>query len=425
MLLNLYRKAYGGISRPVWLLALVMLVNRSGTMVIPFMTVYLTRQLHFTLGQAGLVMSLFGVGSIAGAYLGGRLTDRIGHYFVQINALILGGLGFIALGQLQTLSQLCIGIFLLSLIAETFRPANGAAIANYSNNENRTRAYSLNRLAVNLGWSIGPLLGGFLATLGWDYLFWVDGLTCIAAGVVLLLFLPRPAAANNSATEPDYAVSILPKQSAYRDKTYLWFIFFVVFNAIAFFQFFFVVPVYFRQVLGLSEFQIGLSMSLNGLLIVAVEMLLVYRLDGRRNPLTYIIGGVLLNGLAFLLMNIFAGFVVAAVLTCVLAITFGEMLSMPFMNAYWASRANDRNRGQYAGLYSMAFSVAHILAPTVGAQVGQRAGFTVLWYLIAGSCGISALGFWWLSRRAQPQPEPLPDSPPRLELDMDIAFNPD
>ena len=421
-MLTLYRNAYGGISRPVWLLALVMLVNRSGTMVIPFMTVYLTRQLHFSLGQAGFVMSLFGVGSIAGAYIGGRLTDRIGHYPVQITALTLGGLGFIGLGQLHTLPQISIGIFLLSLTAETFRPANGAAIAQYSTDDNRTRAYSLNRLAVNLGWSIGPVVGGFLATIGWNYLFWVDGLTCISAALVLWLFLPRPAALSKAAPSSAAKDATGPAQSAYRDTTYLWFILFTTFNAVAFFQFFFVVPVYFRQSLGLNEFAIGLAMSLNGLLIVALEMLLVYRLDGRRSPLVYIIYGVLLNGLAFLLMNLFVGYVVAAVLTCVLAITVGEMLSMPFMNTFWANRANDGNRGQYAGLYSMSYSMAHILAPAVGTQVAQRAGFMTLWFLIAGCCGVSALGFWWLSRQATSHPTAdLTPSP----LTLNTAATPD
>ncbi len=422
-MLKLYRNAYGGIPRPVWLLALVMLVNRSGTMVIPFMTVYLTRQLHFSLVQAGLVMSLFGVGSIAGAHIGGRLTDRIGHYPVQVTALLLGGLGFIGLGQLHTLPQISIGIFSLSLLAETFRPANGAAIAQYSTDENRTRAYSLNRLAVNLGWSIGPVVGGFLATIGWEYLFWVDGLTCISAALVLWLFLPRPAKLPQSAThQPDGEPVTVSAQSAYRDTTYLWFVLFTTFNAIAFFQFFFVVPVYFRQSLGLNEFEIGLAMSLNGLLIVALEMLLVYRLDGRRSLLVYIVYGVLLNGLAFLLMNLFVGSVIAAVLTCVLAITFGEMLSMPFMNTFWANRANDRNRGQYAGLYSMCYSMAHILAPTVGTQVAQRAGFMTLWFLIAGCCGVSALGFWWLSRRETLTQVP---SLPISALTLNTAATPD
>lgn len=397
-MLKLYRNAYGGIPRPIWLLSLVMLINRSGTMVIPFMSVYLTQQLHFTLGQAGFVMSLFGLGAIAGAYVGGRLTDRFGPYVVQLSSLGLGGLGFIGLGQLHTLPQLSLGVFGLSLVAEALRPANSAALAQYSTDENRTRAYSLNRLAVNLGWSVGPLAGGLLATIGWNYMFWADGLTCLSAGVVLYWFLPHAPSVNQTAGA-DAAPGDVSLRSAYRDKWYLWFILFTTVNALAFFQFFFVVPVFFREKLGLNEAQIGLTMSLNGILIVAFEMLLVYRLEGKRNPLTYVCYGVLLNGLSFLLLSVSSEFAVVGVLGAVLAVTFGEMLSMPFMNAFWANRANDRNRGQYAGLYAISYSVAHVLSPTLGTQVAQQVGFPALWLLIAGCCGLSALGFWWLMGR--------------------------
>src|SRR4029079_11545455 len=119
----------------------------------------------------------FGFGSILGSYLGGRLTDRFGHYHVQVLSLLLNGIFFILLGQMHTLVQFAICIFVLSSLGESFRPANSAAIAVYSNETNRIRCYSLNRLAVNLGWAIGPAIGGILASMDYQLLFWVDGLT--------------------------------------------------------------------------------------------------------------------------------------------------------------------------------------------------------------------------------------------------------
>jgi predicted MFS family arabinose efflux permease len=136
----LYRNAYSGLSAPVWWLALVLFVNRSGTMVIPFLTVYLTTKLHYTIGQAGIIMGLFGAGAMLGGFLGGKLTDRIGFYPVQFTSLILNGVMFIVLGQMRTLWQLGICIFVLSSLGESFRPANAAAIAWYSDPENRTRS---------------------------------------------------------------------------------------------------------------------------------------------------------------------------------------------------------------------------------------------------------------------------------------------
>jgi MFS family permease len=129
---QLYRNAYSGLSRQMWWLALVMFINRSGTMVIPFLTVYLTSK-GYTLAQAGYVMAAFGCGSILGGYLGGRLTDRFGYYYVQVFSLLLNGILFIVLGQMQTLLQFMICIFVLSSLGESFRPANSAAVAAYSN----------------------------------------------------------------------------------------------------------------------------------------------------------------------------------------------------------------------------------------------------------------------------------------------------
>ncbi|MEO6639035.1 MAG: MFS transporter, partial [Ginsengibacter sp.] len=96
---SLYKKAYGGLSPGTWWLSLVMLVNRSGTMVVPFMTIYLTQHYGVSIGKAGFVMSIFGLGAIAGALLGGKLVDVVGYYYVQIAALVGGGTMFIVLGQ--------------------------------------------------------------------------------------------------------------------------------------------------------------------------------------------------------------------------------------------------------------------------------------------------------------------------------------
>src|SRR5215208_6286045 len=201
---KLYRNAYSGLSRPMWWLALVIFINRSGTMVIPFLTVYLTSK-GYTLAQAGYVMAAFGTGAVLGAYTGGKLTDQFGHFYVQVFSLLLNGILFIVLGKMQTFWQITGCIFVLSSLGEAFRPANSAAIAAYSNESNRTRCYSLNRLAINLGWAIGPAIGGILASISYSWLFWVDGITCILASLLLYVFFSPIK--NTSADKEKYQES--------------------------------------------------------------------------------------------------------------------------------------------------------------------------------------------------------------------------
>ena len=384
----LYRNAYSGISSSVWWLALVMLVNRSGTMVIPFMTVYLTHHFNYSIAEAGFVMALYGGGSILGAFIGGKITDRIGFYPVQFWSLFFNGIMFFVLGQMRLLWHIGITIFILATLGESFRPANAAAIAAYSDQNNRTRSYSLNRLAVNLGFSIGPALGGFLSSISYQWLFWVDGFTCIVAAILLRIFL-KPLTVEKKIL---FEKKTSNEDSVYKDHTYLRFMFCVFLVAFCFLMVFSMVPVYYKDIIGMDESLIGIVLALNGLIIVISEMLIVYKLEGRRPATSYISVGALLIGMAYLTLNIDT--TISIVLVSMLIITLGEMMMFPFINTYWVARSKEHNRGQYASIFTISFSLAHVMAPTVGSQIVKHFGYDVLWDVVTGICIIAAIFFY-------------------------------
>ncbi|MEZ0484083.1 MFS transporter [Fibrella aquatica] len=395
MIQQLYRNAYSGLSRPVWLLAGVMLINRSGTMVLPFLSLYLTRHLHYSVEQAGIVLALFGMGSLLGTFLGGKLTDLIGFYPIQVFSLLFGGLMLIGLQFVTRFEWLCVTVFIFTTLGDAFRPANSAAFAFYSSADNRTRAFSLNRLAINLGWSVGGGLGGLLAGINYRLLFWVDGLTCIGAALYLLIALPRPdkiTGTANSAFGHPTAV-----RSPYRDGLYLVFMACLFLFLTVFMQFFSMLPLYFRNYLGASEGQIGLFMATNGLLIVAVEMALVYGLEQRvKQRLLISVAGVLLTGLSLFILTTTDWPGIAWV--SIILITTGEMLAMPFMMSFAANRSDERNRGQYLGLYSMGWALAQVISPIIGSQLAERFGFQTLWTVMLGIAITAAIGLSWVNR---------------------------
>jgi predicted MFS family arabinose efflux permease len=392
--ISLYTNAYSGLSKSTWLLSLVMLVNRSGTMVIPFMTIYLTQpSMGYSIGQAGLVMGIFGLGAICGGFMGGRLTDLLGFHRVQLVTLTGGGILFMILGQMKSYPLICLCTFLLSVVNEAFRPANSTAIAHYCKEENRTRSYSLNRLAINLGWAVGGAIGGILASINYHLLFWVDGITNILAAILLRYFLADvsvPAPIRRETTTDK------PASSPYRDKIYLKFIGCTILFAACFFQVFTILPVYYKRTLHLPEYMIGLLMTFNGVIITLFEMVLVFKLEGKRKNLFYIFNGAGLVALSFLLLNILPLSTFSA-FACMLLVTIGEIIAMPFMNSFWIARTAKANRGQYAGLYTIAWSTAQALGPSGGSQVVEHFGFRILWWSIGGVCLLSALGFRWLS----------------------------
>ncbi|HRF26944.1 MAG TPA: MFS transporter, partial [Ferruginibacter sp.] len=373
---KLYKDSYAGLSREIWLLSLVMLINRSGTMVLAFMTLY-CRHLGFSTAEAGWVVSVYGLGSIAGAYLGGKLSDRIGFYPIQFSALFLGGICFILLGQMESYSNILIMTFLLSMVNESFRPANATAIAQYSTAQNRTQAFSLVRLAINLGWGVGSAIGGILASLDYHWLFLTDGITSMFASFLLLFLLPRPKRIGHE--EPGLNVQAEPTQKAHHDKIFMRFLGLQVLFALCFFQLFTTVPMYLKEGLHLTEYNIGVLMALNGLMIALMEMILVFRLEGRYSYLRLMAFGTGMMAASYFLLNLtlIPSFILA--LLFIIIITIAEMIAMPFMNTYYISRSTAQNRGEYAGLYTMAWSLAQVIGSGSGAWLALLLGFKGLW----------------------------------------------
>lgn len=393
--ISLYRQAYSGLTRETWLLSVVMLINRSGTMVVPFMTIYLTSPaMGYSISKAGIVMGLFGLGAVIGAYFSGKITDRVGFYPVQIITLLVGGLFFVVLGQMKSYPFICLFTFLLSLVNEAFRPANSTAIAYYSNASNRTRSYSLNRLAINLGWACGNALGGWVASINYEWLFWFDGVTNIIAGIFMWMLL-KPAQ-NGRIAHP--AEKPEGRGSVYRDKEYLAFIVLTMLFAACFFQLFTNLPAYYRNQLGFSERWIGLIGAINGVVIAIFEMVMIFKLEGRRTNTFYIALGVLLCALGYGLLQR-DHFTAGWSLVMIMVMTAGEILSMPFMNSFWISRTATHNRGQYAALYTIAWATAQTIGPLLGAQIAEYAGFSVLWIILVLILGLTAAGFYWLDSR--------------------------
>lgn len=381
-LLNAYRfylSSFAGFSREIWLLALVTFINRAGTMVVPFLSLYLTKDMGLSLEQVGWVMSSFGAGSVVGSWLGGKLSDKLGFYDVMIGALLTSGLAFISLQFIKGFAPFCIAIFFLLVLSDAFRPAMFVAIRSYARPENRTRAVTLIRLAINLGFSLGPAMGGvIIAWWGYSGLFWADGLSCIAAMSLMWLGLRRKQVLKDGATARPTA-----SDSPWRDRPYLYFLLAVTLISIPFLQYFSTVPLFYSEVHGLSEEYIGLLLASNGLLIFLLEMPLVKYCEDRRFSLHAILrSSVVLFALSFIVLNLFP--VLTFLWVGMVLMTVGEMLNFPFMNRFAYDRADRGQPGSYMGLFTVAWSVAHVIGHTLGLNLVKWVGFTDTWYFFTG-----------------------------------------
>ncbi|WP_457609870.1 MDR family MFS transporter [Lutibacter sp.] len=391
-----YQNSFKGLSKEVWWLALITFINRAGTMVLPFLSLYLTENLKLSLSQVGWIMTSFGLGSLLGSYLGGKLTDKIGFYRVMFWSLLTTGFLFISLQLITTFVGFVIAMFVTMAIADTFRPAMFVSLKAYSKPENQTRSLTLIRLAINLGFSFGPFLGGMIiATLDYSGLFWVDGITCIVAILLMRIVLKQKEfhlkkINQNSENE-------IPITSVYKDKPYWVFLVVVFLMGFIFLQLFTTMPLYYKNVHHLTEVEIGLIMAINGFLIFLFEMPLIHYIEKKLlNKLKIITWSLVLFALSFFVLDISTW--TGVLIVSMLLITLGEMLAFPFTNNFAMNRAPEGKEGRYLALYTMAFSMAHIFSAKTGMEVIARFGFDINWYLM-GSLGlIAAILMLWLKR---------------------------
>ncbi len=396
-ILALYKESFSAIQRNIWVLSIAMFINRSGSMVLLFTSLYLTKELHFTIAEAGLALSFYGIGSVLGSYAGGWLTDRYHFYNIMFYSLISSGFILLLLLVAKTPIFISSVIFIYAFAADIFRPANSKAIAAYSSPENRTRSVSLVRLAVNLGFSVGPAVGGFIALyLGYKLLFVIDAITSVAAAGLLFMYLPKKELEQSKVTSAEIKDS---SPSAYRDIPYLVFILLVALYGVCFFQLFASVPQYFDTVCHYSEDTIGLLLGLNGLLVVLIEMPLVTYLEKEKKLFRYIIIGVLCLPVSFAILKFGEGMLLPAIAYTVI-ITLSEIYAMPFMMNYSLSRPKKERQGQYSALYSIAYGISNIVAPVLGLGLANHYGFNILFYVLIGLSIVAAIGFILLSKKA-------------------------
>jgi len=362
----------------VWLLFATNLINRAGMMVLPFLVLYLTRELGFSLARAGSMLAVYGASAIVFGPIGGRLSDRIGALPVMRVSLIASGLVLLLFPLAKSFAAVAAMTVLWAGCAEMFRPASLAAITHVVAPEQRRQAFALNRLAINLGMSIGPALGGFLATVSFHAMFAVDAVTTLLAGT-LLAVTPWRAFSGVNSEAPNRQGSRIGPATILHDGRFLVFLGGVILVGIVFFQHESALPLYLVQYLHLSPAFYGMLFTINTLLIVGLEVPIITATAHWPNRRSLAIG-CLLFAIGFGALGVIVS--PAGVIATVVVWTFGEMLLFPAMSAHMAEIAPENRRGAYMGAYSMSLSISLTIGPWMGTQLLALLGPVRVWFVM-------------------------------------------
>ena len=382
-----------GLPAPVWIVFATTLVNRAGSMVVPFMVLYVSQFLGVRPALAGMALTVYGLGGLVSGPIAGRLCDRFGAFTVLRGSLVMSGAILLAFPLVRDFTLFLALTFVWAMVAESGRPASLAALTTFIRPDQRKPAIALNRLAINLGMSIGPAVGGFLATLSFPLLFLADGGTALAAGLFLAVILARrplmrhaapPTASDRPANQTSRFSSVL------HDPHALLFLAGLLLVFIVFHQPEGAMSVYLVRDLHYPPSFYGTLFVANTILIVLIELPLNLAMQQWSHRSTITLGAVLIaigfGSMALLHTRL-------GLLLSVIVWTFGEMIAMPATGAYVTDLAPQGRSGEYAGAYSAAYSLSLIVGPWAGIIVLERIGGTALWCacLIVGLVGAAAL----------------------------------
>jgi MFS family permease len=379
--------------REIWILFAATLVNRCGTMVLPFLVLYLTRELAISVSHAALALSIYGIAALLTMPIAGKLSDRMGSLFVMRCSLLLSGFVLFLFPLAHHFAAILVITFVFAILNESVRPPSLALVSDLAKPEQRKQAFALSRLGVNLGMSLGPAIGGILALYSFRLLFFVDGATSILAGLVLMFAWPGTRGTKRSEPEWDDPADLgreieaegpallaashpTADLRAFRNRRMLYFLAALIPTQLVFFQLTSTVPLFLVRYLRLPESLYGTIFTLNTLMIVALEVPLNNATAhwSHRRTLTL---GALLYAVGFGSFALVRG--AAGIFAAVAVWTFGEMILMPGSSAYAADIAPAGRRGEYMGLYTMSFSFGFSVGPWLGAMLLERRGPQMLW----------------------------------------------
>jgi len=401
----------GALPAAFWYLWSGTLINRIGTFVLPFLTLFLTGQRGLTVARATSLVALYGGSQLAGNLWGGQLADRVGRRATLLLSLFGGAAVMLVTPLMRAYIPLALAVIGLGFLGGLYRPAVGAAVADLVPQPDRAHAYALLYWATNLGAAAAPVLAGLLAQRSFTALFVVDAATSAAYAALALARVPetRPRAAAGAAAIPVAAPGArgaAPARSGWRvalgDAPLMLFAGSSFLLGCIAIQGITTLPLS-MSAHGLSARDYGLAIATNGTLVVLLS-LPVARWAARPPAGVVLALGAVLGGLGFGLVPLAAS--TAAYAGTVALWTLGEIVMVPVSGAFTARLAPLELRGTYQGVYAAAWGLAALVGPAAGGMLYERAGEPVLWATCLVVGFVAAAGFLGLTRMPERLPSP-------------------
>jgi MFS family permease len=352
-----------------------MLLNAvGGSMVWPFLTIFLRRELDVSLTTVTLLLTLNSAAGLAATAVAGPAVDRFGRKGAMLISLTMTGATLGAMSVASTLSGWQVLMALLGGFGPLYRVAADAMVADLVPAEGRPGAYALLRMIANLGVAIGPAVGGFLTAVSYDLAFYAASSASLIFALLILVFGRETLPLRTSRPE-------VREQAGYgpvlRDGRFLLFCGTYTLAGMAYSLMMVLLPVYAKEGFGVPENQYGFILATNAAMVVAFQYA-VTRRTVRYPALRVLSTGSLFY--AFGVGSVALGASFSAFLASMVLLTIGELIMVPTSTSLTAALAPATMRGRYMGVYALTWGASVGIGPVVGGLLSDRFAPVAIWY---------------------------------------------
>ncbi|MBN2550493.1 MAG: MFS transporter [Anaerolineales bacterium] len=388
------RGIYEEYPRQFWILVLGVFIDRlGGALIFPFFTLYLTSRFGIGMTEVGVIFGMFSISGVIGSMVGGALTDRWGRKGMLIFGLVMSALAHLGMGLVGRIELLYVVVLAVGVLAEMGGPAGQAMVADLLPEEKRAGGFGVLRVVANLAVTIGPVIGGFLATKSYLLLFISDAVASSITALIVFLAIRethRPRAEGQA--QESMAQTFRGYLEVRRDTAFLWFMGASVLMVLVYMQMNTTLAVFLRDAHGVNTQGFGYILSLNALMVVLFQFWITRRVS-RYRPLLVMAAGTLLYAIGFAMygfVSLYWLFLAAMVI-----ITIGEMLVSPVGQAIVARLAPEEMRGRYMAVFGFSWVIPTAVGPLLSGIVMDHFNSLWLWYA-AGIIGLAAAAAYYL-----------------------------
>ena len=389
------KRAYNEYPNAFKVLTLATFIDMLGTFLLyPFYALYITAHFGVGMTEVGILFSIFAAGNIIGGIIGGALADKYGRRVMVMIGLVASGTGSIFMGIIDDLSMFYIIAGFLGLVGNFGGPARQAMVADILPKEKQAEGFGILRIAFNVSATVGPILGGFLATRSFLLLFIADALSSLITAVIVYIVIPetKPQKQEDK-VEETVMQTLRGYKEVLKDGLFVLFLLISAMTVLVYMQMNSTLSVFLRDVHGFSEQNFGFLLSMNALIVVVFQFWITKKVS-KYAPMKMMAFGTLFYMIGFAMY----GFISAVYLffIAMIIITIGEMIVSPVSQAAAASFAPEDKRGRYMAFFGFQWAIPNLFGVILAGLIMENLGPSWVWYLAGVMSLISIVGFWLL-----------------------------